>query len=162
LFAHLDENEQSFAEFSQLRRVHNLLKTAPFERAPKRLAATIMARLAESLEAQPETQDVEISREMLDIAITLVTVATLPMMVAASWMVVNTLADPSILTQVLQEILGLLVLVLRMLEVFLEKAQQLATENPEAAMALLALIPVTMLAVVRSIVFLGLEHVHHD
>jgi hypothetical protein len=35
------------------------------------------------------------------------------------------------------------------LEVFLEKAQQFAETNPEAAMALLALIPVTMLALVR-------------
>ncbi|HEX2620861.1 MAG TPA: hypothetical protein VHL11_11955, partial [Phototrophicaceae bacterium] len=52
LFAHLDEDETDSAEYNQLRRVHSMLSTAPHERAPRRLAATIMARLGESLEAQ--------------------------------------------------------------------------------------------------------------
>jgi hypothetical protein len=89
------------------------------------------------------------SREIIAVALTLVTVTTMPLLVAASWMVVHSLADPSLITLVLQHIVGMLLLVLRILEVFLEKAQALANSDPAAAMALLALIPVTLLAMVR-------------
>ncbi|MBC8098979.1 MAG: hypothetical protein H7Y11_06015, partial [Armatimonadetes bacterium] len=121
LFAHLDDDEASFAEFNQLRRVHNLLKTAPFERAPRRIAATIMARLAEGMEQDLESSthqqtqsraQVEMSQELLELAVSLVTVATLPLLVAASWMVVNAYADPSLLTMVVQQMIALLRLVL--------------------------------------------------
>lgn len=156
LFSILDEDEASFTEYNQLNRVHQLLKTAPHERAPRRLASTIMARLAESLEAQQQTQgqssaQLEISREIIGVALTLVTVSTMPLLIAASWMVVHSLADPSLLTAVLQQIIGLLLLVLEILEVFMEKAQELAHTDQNAAMALLALIPVTLLAMVRYI-----------
>lgn len=154
LDTYLDANEEEVQYFNRLNRVDHLMSAAPFERAPRRLAATIMARLAENLEAQQQAQsqseaELEISREVVAVALALVTVATMPLLVAASWMVVNSMADPSLLTAVLQQIVGLLLLVLEMLQVFLEKAQELAESDPNAAMALLALIPVTLLAMVR-------------
>jgi hypothetical protein len=154
----LDTDSDGVQEFNRLNRADQMLRTAPFERAPKRLAATIMARLAENIEAQQLAEqegqsqaELEISREVVAVALTLVTAATMPLLVAASWMVVNSLSDPSLLTLVLQRIVGLLLLVLEMLQVFLEKAQELAEANPAEAMALLALIPVTLLALVRYI-----------
>jgi hypothetical protein len=154
LFSILDEDEATFTEYNQLHRVHQMLKTAPQERAPRRLASTIMARLAESLEAGQHTQgqasaQLEMSREIIGVALTLVTVATMPLLVAASWMVIHSLADPSVLTLVLQRIVGFLLLVLEIMEVFMEKAQELARTDQNAALALLALIPVTLLAMVR-------------
>lgn len=155
LDSYLDVDTEGIEEFDRLSRVDSVLRTAPFERAPKRLASTIMARLAQSIEAQQsqtQTQsqaELEISREVVAVALTLVTVATMPLLIAASWMVVNSMADPSLLTAVLQQIVALLLLVLEMLQVFLEKAQELAEADPNAAMALLALIPVTLLALVR-------------
>jgi anti-sigma factor RsiW len=154
----LDTDSEGVQEYNKLRRVDNLLKNATFERAPKRLAATIMARLAENIEMEQQVRtqgqhlseaELELSREMIGIALTLVTVATMPLLVAASWMVVNSLADPSLLTAVLQQMIGFMLLVLEMLQVFLEKAEGLAESDPQSAMALLALIPMTLLALVR-------------
>jgi hypothetical protein len=155
LDSYLDVDGEAVQEFNRLNSVDTILRRAPFERAPKRLASTIMARLAQSIEAQQlqaqaQTEaELEISREVVAVALTLVTVATMPLLIAASWMVVNSMADPSLLTLVLQQIVGMLLLVLEMLQVFLEKAQELAENDPKAAMALLALIPVTLLALVR-------------
>lgn len=163
----LDQDESNSAEFNRLNRVHRMLESAPYERAPKRLAATIMARISQTVQAQNEAEyaatqaqtqahaqvspEVEISRQMIQVALSLVMVATMPLLVAASWMVLHSLADVSLLNQVMQQIVSLLMLVLRVLEVFLEKAQEFAENDPEAAMALLALIPVTMLGLVRYI-----------
>ncbi len=162
LFAQLNTDQDTVAEYNQLHRVHNLLQNAPQERAPRRLAATIMARIAQGLEMQvsldanphaeasPEAaQQVLISREIIALALNLVTVATMPLLVAASWMVIHAQADPALLTQVLQQIVALVLLVLKIMEVFLEQAQKLAEDDPETAMAVLALLPVTMLAIVR-------------
>ncbi len=162
LFAQLDTDQDTVAEYNKLHRVHNMLQNAPHERAPRRLAATIMARLAQGLEMQvsqdasPQTaadteaaQQVLISREVIALALNLVTVATMPLLVAATWMVIHAQADPALLTQVLQQIVALVLLILKIIEVFLEQAQKLAEEDPNTALALLSLIPVTMLAIVR-------------
>lgn len=160
LFAYLNEDQDSGAEYNRLNRVHQLLESAPHERAPRRLAATIMARIAEGLEMQVslETdmqmdaqtqQELLISREVIALALNLVAVSTMPLLVAASWMVIHAQADPALLTQVLQQIVALTLLVLKIIEVFLQEAEQLAESDPETAMAILALLPVTMLAIVR-------------
>ena len=46
---HLDRDAESTAEFSRLKQVDALLRTAPFERAPARLALGIMAKLAQAV-----------------------------------------------------------------------------------------------------------------
>jgi hypothetical protein len=160
LFAYLNEDQDSDAEYNRLNRVHQLLESAPHERAPRRLAATIMARIAQgmemqvSLEADVELdarteQEILVSREMIALALNLVTVSTMPLVIATSWMVVHAQADPALLTQVLQQVVALTLLVLKIIEVFLQEAEALAESEPETAMAILALLPVTMLAIVR-------------
>lgn len=149
LYALLDEDPEEFARFNRLNRVDSMLRTAPHERAPKRLAATIMARLAKSLEEQEQQQQMGVSNEMVGVAMTLVTVVTMPLLVGACWLIVHAAASPELLDTVFQQIIATLLLVLEILQVFLEKAQELVTEDPEAAAALLALIPVTLLAIAR-------------
>jgi NADH:ubiquinone oxidoreductase subunit 6 (subunit J) len=160
LFAYLNEDQDSVAEYNRLNRVHQLLENAPHERAPRRLAATIMARLAQGLEMQvsleADTQadtrtehELLVSREMIALALNLVTVSTMPLMIAASWMVIHAQADPAMLTQVLQQIVALTLLVLKIIEVFLQEAEKLAESEPETALAILSLLPITMLAIVR-------------
>lgn len=154
LDSYLDQDRDIESEFNQLRRVHNMLQAAPYERAPRRLAATIMARLAEGVKAgtQHQTQSspyVHISQEIISVALALVTVATMPLLIAASWMVINAMADPALLTMVLYQIVGLLLMVLEVMEVFLDKAQEVAKNDPQMAMGLLSLIPVTLLTIVR-------------
>jgi hypothetical protein len=160
LFAYLNEDQDSVAEYNRLNRVHQLLENAPHERAPRRLAATIMARIAQGLEMQVSLegemqtdarteQEILISREVIGLALNLVTVSTMPLLIAASWMVIHAQADPALLTQVLQQIVALTLLVLKIIEVFLQEAEALAESDPQTAMAVLALLPVTMLAIVR-------------
>lgn len=158
LLEYLDADADGVREFQNLQRVHDLLSAPPYERAPRRLAATIMARLAENLKLDENqaaatapdarrAQQVELSQEIVAVALTLVTVATMPMLVTASWMILYAQADPELLTRVLEQVVGLLLLVVRMMEVLLDKAQQLAETDPQAAIALLALIPATLLAI---------------
>lgn len=151
LEAILDEDPAEFARFNRLNRVDALLRAAPHERAPKRLAATIMARLAHSLEAQmqQEEQAAGVSSEMLAVAMTLVTVVTMPLLVGACWLIVHAAASPELLDAVFHQIIATLLLVLEIMRVFLEKAEALAQDDPETAVALLALIPVTLTAIAR-------------
>jgi hypothetical protein len=148
LFSYLDKDDKSFAEFNQLKRVDQMLSNAPHERAPRRLAATIMARLSQTVKEEVQKQP-DISTETLSIALGLVTVATMPMMVSASWMLLNSAYNMEMFNRVLQQVIGLLLLVIEILRVFLEEAERLVSSNPEAAAALLTLIPVTMLAMAR-------------
>lgn len=140
----LDEDPEEFAQYNRLQRVDSILSSAPHERAPKRLAVTIMARLSKSLEEQ---EQFGVPSEMIGVAMTLVTVVTMPLLVGACWLIVHAAASPELLEAVYQQIIATLLLVIEMLQVFLEKAQSLVTEDPEAAAALLALIPVTLLAI---------------
>ncbi len=150
LFKYLDSDQSSATEFNQLRRVDALLRNAPAERAPQRLAATIMARLSATVKAQTQSQ-MGITPEAVAVALGMVSVVTMPMLVAASWMLINSIATLEALNAVLNQIIGLLLLVLKVLQVFLEQAQQLVSSNPQAAAALLTLIPVTLLAMARYI-----------
>lgn len=155
LRSHLDEDTEASQSYNKLERVHTLLSNAPTERAPQRLAATIMARLAESVKAQTQAQVqlTEVTSESIAVALSLVTVVTMPMMVAVSWLMVHAAMDPEFLTLVLQQIIALMVLMIEMLQVFLDEALSIVKDDPNAAAALLSLIPVTLLMIARY--FLG-------
>ncbi|MCU0496835.1 MAG: hypothetical protein MUF87_05735 [Anaerolineae bacterium] len=149
---------QSALEYDKLQRVETLLNSAPHERAPRRLAATIMARVAAQMEAQTWVETaaqtksdpmVEMSKEVIALSVLAVTVVTMPLLISASWMVINAMADPSLLTMVLQQVVGMMLLMLNMMLVFLEKAQSLIESDPLTAAALMSLIPVTLLSLVR-------------
>ena len=56
LWQFLAHDEQAAEEHAQLEQVHQALSRAPHVRAPQRLAATIMARLAKTIEAQTDMQ----------------------------------------------------------------------------------------------------------
>ncbi len=157
LFALLDRDAQSFSEYNRLQRVDKLLRSAPHERAPKRLAAAIMARVAESVRQEAETQlsplvtlkEREIMDELIAVAVLLTTIVTMPLLVAAGWLIVHATASPELLETVFAQVISAMLLILHLLEVFLERAQALAAEDPELALALLALMPITLLAIVQ-------------
>lgn len=157
LFTLLDRDAQSFSEYNSLQRVDKLLRQAPHERAPKRMAAAIMARVAESVRQEAETQlspmvtaqEQDVMEELISVAVLLTTIVTMPMLVAAGWLMVHAAASPELLETVFAQVIAAMLLILHLLEVFLERAQALATQDPELAMALLALMPVTLLAIVQ-------------
>lgn len=149
----INEDPTTAGEYDRLQTVEEILREAPHERAPERLAMTIMARIAQTVKQQQtlysESQD--IVEASVDVAVQLVTVATLPMLVAASALILNAQADPELIDAVLQQVAMLMILVLDVMNVLLEQAEAAYAEDPELALALLAMIPPTLLALVSQL-----------
>ena len=138
----LGSDHSAAREYDRLQRVDSLLKRAPQRRAPARLAATIMARLAQRVQAEtaladlpPETQQVM----MLCLSASMM--AMMPMMEAASWLVLNARRDPELLSNVMIETIGWMTLVTDAMIQLLEDAENRARSEPEIATATLALTP---------------------
>lgn len=153
LESQLQSDSQSAAQFDRLKQVDDMLQTAPHQRAPRRLAATIMARLSKMVEE--EKQQSPITAEMMEAVIQLVTASTMPLLVSAGWLLLNAQSDPETLEVVLQEVAALLILVLETVEVILDEAQQIYPEDPELAMAALALMPIAILTLMQQV--LGID-----
>lgn len=145
LFEQLDEDVDAAAQFNRLRQVDHILKTAPLEHAPARLALAIMARLAE-LKAEHLPG---VSGLALALALALVTLLMLPLLVAAGWLVLAALGSAAVLSTALQQVVTLLALVLGVLKVFVERAQELLAASPQSS-ALLALIPIALFGLLRN------------
>ena len=138
----LEEDGAAAQEYGRLRRIDALLKQAPHQRAPARLAATIMARVAERMQA--ETEDSDLSPEMqrvMMLSLSAAMMAMMPMMEAASWLVLNARRDPELLSDVMIETIGWMSLVTNALIQLLDDAENLARSQPEVAAATLALTP---------------------
>ena len=127
-------------EYSQLQQVDMLLKRASHRRAPSRLAATIMARVAQRVEAQTHLQTMprDVQQIMMMSMMTAMT-SMMPMMEVASWLVLNAHRDPAILGDIMLETIGLMSLMTDAMVILLEDAEQLAKTNPDMARATVAL-----------------------
>ncbi len=143
LFEQLDQDADASAQFNRLRQVDQVLKTAPFEHAPARLALAIMARLAEAAEHLPRSSGLALA-----LALALVTLLVLPLMIAAGWLVLAALGSAAALSSALQQVVTLLAMVLGVLKVFVERAQELVASSPQSS-ALLALIPLALYGLLR-------------
>jgi hypothetical protein len=148
----LETDTEGASQYNHLQQVEQLLQAAPHERAPERLAVTIMARIAQAAKAQPQAQtNPEITEEMMQTAMQLVTVAALPMLVGAGWMLLNAQTDPQLLESVLYHVSVLFLIMMDVMQVVIERAQALYVDDPELAIALLALMPNLLLALVEEV-----------
>lgn len=142
------------AQFNRLQQVDHMLKTAPHERAPQRLALNIMAqiaKMAEQMSGELESDaDVE-TRMALALSLALLVVTTLPLLVAAVSLYMSAEGDLDSLNAVLAQIVTLLNAVLSMLETFLQEAMSIVEEHPELTAVLVALIPIMAYWVLRLI-----------
>lgn len=156
LFSLLDTDAESSQEYDQLQRVDQLMRTTPSVRAPKRLAVSIMARVAESMQAQarnmaqetsPEAQ--KLREELVKLAVELTSLITTPLLLSMSYAILNHSASPAMFNQILSQIVSSMMVIVEILDVLIARADELSTEDPEAASAVLAMIPVTVLAIAR-------------
>ena len=149
----LEADQVAAEEFNQQQRVDDFLNRPPMERAPQRLAMTIMARIgALAHEQQRQSQQIdELSEASMQLAIQLVTVATMPLLVGASWMLINALADEEFMDEVITQIASLLILTLDTMRVIVEEAEAIAADDPQTAMAMISLLPLTMLELVKAV-----------
>lgn len=142
LFSILDRDKEAAKEYDKLQQVDALFKRAPHRRAPSRLAATIMARVAERIEAESKMDELpEGVQQVMMMSMTLSIMSMMPMMEAASWLVLNAQRDPELLGDVMVQTIGLMTMITDALIVLIEDAEALARTDPEAATATLALTP---------------------
>jgi hypothetical protein len=138
----LGRDQSAAREYDRLQRVDSLLKRAPQQRAPARLAATIMARLAQRVQAETALTDLppEMQQVMM-LCLSASMMAMMPMMEAASWLVLHARRDPELLSNVMIETIGWMTFVTDALIQLLEDAENRARSEPEIATATLALTP---------------------
>ena len=138
----LGRDDSAAREYDRLQRIDSLLKRAPQQRAPARLAATIMARLAHRVEAETELADLPPeTQQLMMLSLSASMMAMMPMMEAASWLVLNAQRDPELLSEVMLQTIGWMSLVTEALILLLDDAEDLAKTQPELATATLALTP---------------------
>ncbi|MEL6309836.1 MAG: hypothetical protein AAFR81_19160 [Chloroflexota bacterium] len=149
LLEHLQMDEEAATEMQKLDNLHDRLATAPAMRAPRRLAATIMAKLSKQLEKQAQMEP--LSQEMkqaIMLTLSIVQIAMMPVMVAATYMVMNAQYNPAILTRVMQQTIMLMVMMIDGLTVMLEKIERMVEKDPQSAPVAMALIPVALMGMV--------------
>lgn len=148
LFSLLERDQEAAQEYDRLQKVDSLFKRAPHRRAPARLAATIMARLAERIETETKLDSMpDAAQQVMMMSMTASIMSMMPMMEAASWLVLNAHRDPKLLGDVMVQTVGLMSIVTDALIVLLEDAENLARTDPEVATATLALTPYMMSSV---------------
>ena len=145
LFSLLEKNQEAANEYNRLQQVDTLFKRAPHRRAPARLAATIMARLAERVESEANLEALpSAAQQVMMMSMTTAIMSMMPMMEAASWLVLNAKRDPKLLGDVMIQTISLMSIVTEAMIVLLEDAENLARTDPEVATATLALTPYMM------------------
>ena len=142
LVAALERDSSAARDYSRLQRIDALLRRAPNERAPARLAATIMARVAARVEAEAQLADLpaETQRVMM-LFLSAAMMAMMPMMEAAFWLVLHARRDPELLGDVMVETISWMTLATDALIQLLDDAERRAQEEPAVAAATLALTP---------------------
>ena len=138
----LGRDRSAAREYDRLQRLDTFFKRAPHQRAPARLAAVIMARLAKQVEAETQMADLppETQRLMM-LSLSAAMMAMMPMMEAASWLVLNAQRDPKLLGEAMLQTIGWMSFLTDAFILLLEDAESLARSQPEVAAAALALTP---------------------
>jgi hypothetical protein len=152
LLHYLQVDAQAAEEQAQLEQIHQVLRSAPAMRAPSRLAATIMAKLAKSVEAQtrmePLTEEIKLA---LQLTLSIVQMVMMPMMIAASYLVMNAAYDPAILSRVMERTIALMVMMIKGLIVMLEEIERMIQKDPKMAPVAMSLIPVALMGMIEYI-----------
>ncbi|GAB5493487.1 MAG: hypothetical protein Phog2KO_37020 [Phototrophicaceae bacterium] len=149
LHEHLQKDEQAAEEHAKLESLHDKLATAPAMRAPSRLAATIMARLAKTVEAQAELEPMPQEVQMaLMLTVSIVQMMMMPVMLAASYMVLNVQYSPQLLTRVMERSVALIVMMIDALVILLEEVERMIEKDPEMARVAMSLIPVALMGMI--------------
>ena len=138
----LSRDQAAAGEYDRLRQVDALFRRAAHRRAPARLAATIMARLAERVEAETQLADLPLeTQKVMMLSLSASMLAMMPIMEAAAWLVLHAQRDPKLLGEVMLRTIGWMSFVTDALILLLEDAENLARSQPEVATATLALTP---------------------
>ena len=146
LYTRIDDDPQEASDFQRLKQVDRLLRGAPMERAPQGLALRIMAKLAEGL--QPEHL-MRSSGLALALGLALVTLVLTPLLAGLGWLIVNAVGNAGALTALINQIAGLLSLIMNSLDALVQGARDVLNTYPEAPVVMVAIIPIALFWLVR-------------
>ncbi|HLV33594.1 MAG TPA: hypothetical protein VKY59_00710 [Spirillospora sp.] len=141
---HLDSSVRDAYTYTRLQQVDAMLRTAPHERAPHRLAAAIMARLAEMAERMDPRLS-RISGLALAVALGLVAGVLLPVLLVSIWLIVTTIGSGAGLVAAIERVVALLAVILGTAESLLQQFQTFLGAHPELLVLMIGLIPVSLI-----------------
>lgn len=145
---HLAADPREADHYDQLQRVDHMLRTAPSERAPRRLAMQIMSRLAEALDPEQLSR---ISGLALALGLALVTIVMIPVLVTAGWLLLNGMGSAVALTGAIQMLVGVLTTAVTLLETVTLRIQGFLNTYPAVPVLMIALIPLALVLLRRSV-----------
>lgn len=146
LYQRIDDDPDEAADFQKLKHVDRLLRVAPMEHAPQGLALKIMARLVEGLQPEALRRSSGLS---LALGLALITLVLTPLLAGLGWLILNAVGSAGALTALIQQIAGLLSLILSSLDALVKGAQDVLATYPEAPVVMFALIPITLFWLAR-------------
>ncbi|MDZ4766721.1 MAG: hypothetical protein SGI73_19450 [Chloroflexota bacterium] len=143
----LDRTPDDAHTFNRLKQVDRVLRAAPMERAPHTLALNIMAKLAEGLQQRAHNK---ISGLALALALALLAAALMPLLIGFGWLIMGLLGNPAALGNVLNGLASVLASVSATLDSLVASAQRVVETYPEAPALVVAVIPISLLWLVRT------------
>ncbi len=147
LYGHLDANPSDADAYQRLREVDKVLRGAPYARAPRSLALSIFARLAEGLGPQPLSH---ISGLAVALALAAVTLLLVPILIGLGVLFLSLIGSVAALNALIQTVAALLSLVYAGIENLARGAQTALTANPQLPTLMLALVPAGLIHLVRT------------
>jgi anti-sigma factor RsiW len=143
LRTHLDSSIRDAQAYKRLQEVDTMLRRAPHERAPQRLAATIMARLAEMAERMDPRLS-RISGLALAVALALVGGVMIPVLLLAGWFLLAALFSGAGLVAAIERVVALLAVLIGLAEALLLRIQLFLAANPGLLVLMIGLIPISL------------------
>ncbi|MBZ0303541.1 MAG: hypothetical protein K8J31_27630 [Anaerolineae bacterium] len=149
LRSYLDTSVRDAVMYQRLKDVDTMLRDAPHERAPHRLAASIMARLAEMAESMDPRHLSRLSGLALAMSLALVAAVMIPALVLVSWLLLTALGAGAGLVAAIEVVVALLAVILGMAEALLHQMQVFLNANPGLLAVMIGLIPVSLIWLIR-------------
>lgn len=144
----LDDDAQGSQQFNRLKKVDDMLRAAPHERAPARLALGIMAKLAQTMNPR---QLSTASSSAVALGLALVVLVALPVLTVAISMFLSAIGSAAALNAILQQIANLLALVVGMLDALVEGAQSVLQDYPQAPLLIISVVPIMLFWLLKSV-----------
>lgn len=148
LRSHLDSSVRDAQAYQRLQEVDTLLRHAPHERAPQRLAATIMARLSEMAERMDPRLS-RISGLALAVGLALVGGVMIPVLLLAGWFLLTALFSGAGLVAAIERVVALLAVLMGIAEAMLQRVQLFLAANPGLLILMIGFIPVSLVWLIR-------------
>ena len=144
----LDGDAVGSKQFNRLQKVDEMLRAAPYERAPARLALGIMAKLAQTMNPR---QLSTASSGAVALGLAMVVLVALPVLTVAISLFLSAIGSAAALNAILQQIANLLALVVGMLDTLVDGAQSVLQNYPQAPLLIISVVPIMLFWLLKSV-----------